>query len=119
MTLSYYALAYRLVHQVCAWYSSGPSRTGSNAKFDLAERSGRGRTNQNPHSPKGCDENGPAAALLIGHVSVQICSLVVRPWPDQRPILIATLLYHAQTWCTSSVGERTLTRKLNQPNLGS
>jgi hypothetical protein len=22
--------------------------------------------------PKGCDENGPAAALLVGHVSIQI-----------------------------------------------
>jgi hypothetical protein len=26
------------------------------------------------HSPEGCDENGPAAALLVGHVSIQICS---------------------------------------------
>jgi haloalkane dehalogenase len=25
--------------------------------------------------PKGCDENGPAAALRVVHVSVQICSL--------------------------------------------
>ena len=24
--------------------------------------------------PKGCDENGPAAALLLGRVSIQICS---------------------------------------------
>src|SRR5260370_5525547 len=24
--------------------------------------------------PEGCDENGPAAALLVGHVSNQICS---------------------------------------------
>ena len=24
--------------------------------------------------PEGCDENGPAAALLLGHVSIQICS---------------------------------------------
>ncbi len=24
--------------------------------------------------PEGCDENGPAAALLVGHVSIQICS---------------------------------------------
>ena len=37
--------------------------------------------------PKGCDENGPAAALLVGHVSVQICSLLA---PCRRPILIAT-----------------------------
>ena len=44
---------------------------------------------QNPRSPKGCDENGPAAALLVGHVSIQICSLVA---PCRRPILIATPL---------------------------
>jgi hypothetical protein len=24
--------------------------------------------------PKGCDENGPATALLVGHVSIEICS---------------------------------------------
>src|ERR1700676_5099223 len=39
------------------------------------------------HGPEGCDENGPAAALLVGHVSVQICSLLT---PCRRPILIAT-----------------------------
>src|SRR5580704_5289046 len=37
--------------------------------------------------PEGCVENGPAAALLVGHVSVQICSLLA---PCRRPILIAT-----------------------------
>jgi hypothetical protein len=29
---------------------------------------------QKTRSPKGCDENGPAAALLLSHVSIQICS---------------------------------------------
>ena len=45
--------------------------------------------------PEGCDENGPAAALLVGHVSVQICSLLA---PCRRPILIATkyLLFRGQ-----------------------
>src|ERR1700736_1300122 len=37
--------------------------------------------------PEGCDENGPAAAVLVGHVSIQICSLLA---PCRRPILIAT-----------------------------
>ncbi|HYY28447.1 MAG TPA: hypothetical protein VE860_10905, partial [Chthoniobacterales bacterium] len=37
--------------------------------------------------PEGCDENGPAAALFVGHVSLQICSLLT---PCRRPILIAT-----------------------------
>src|SRR6267378_8153529 len=28
----------------------------------------------NGRRPEGCDENGPAAALLVGHISIQICS---------------------------------------------
>ena len=47
---------------------------------------------------KGCDENGPAAALLLSHVSIQICSFVA---PCRRPILIATPLPQSLTWCTS------------------
>src|ERR1700678_3906539 len=39
------------------------------------------------HGPEGCDENGPAAALLVGYVSMQICALLA---PCRRPILIAT-----------------------------
>src|ERR1700676_3716751 len=52
---------------------------------------------QKTRSPEGCDENGPAAALLLGHVSIQICSLVA---PCRRPILIATPLHQSLTWCT-------------------
>src|SRR6201994_4774710 len=37
--------------------------------------------------PEGCVENGPAAALLVGYVSVQICALLA---PCRRPILNAT-----------------------------
>src|SRR4249920_1753136 len=37
--------------------------------------------------PEGCDENGPAAALLVGYVSIQICALLA---PCRRPILNAT-----------------------------
>src|SRR5208282_239779 len=45
--------------------------------------------------PEGCDENRPAAALLVGHVSIQICSLLA---PCRRPIFIATiyLLFRGQ-----------------------
>jgi LamB porin len=51
--------------------------------------------------PKGCDEKGPAAAWRVGHVSIQICSLLppVRLGPPCRlPILIATnhLLFRGQ-----------------------
>src|SRR5208283_5367527 len=37
--------------------------------------------------PEGCVENGPAAALLVGYVSIQICALLP---PCRRPILNAT-----------------------------
>src|SRR5712671_2643870 len=57
---------------------------------------------QKARSPEGCDENGPAAALLLSHVSIQICSFVA---PCRRPILIATPLPQSLTWCTS--GRRT------------
>ena len=36
---------------------------------------------------EGCDENGPAAALPVGYVSLWICALFA---PCRRPILIAT-----------------------------
>src|SRR5580704_4941185 len=37
--------------------------------------------------PEGCVENGPAAALLVGYVSIEICALLP---PCRRPILNAT-----------------------------
>src|SRR5580700_2870869 len=55
--------------------------------------------------PEGCDKNGPAAALLVGHVSIQICSLLA---PCRRPILIATqyLVFRGQdTRSASGVSE--------------
>src|SRR5258708_9773951 len=37
---------------------------------------------QKARSPKGCNENRPAAALLLSHVSSQICSFVAPcRWP--------------------------------------
>src|SRR6516164_8931557 len=56
---------------------------------------------QKTRSPEGCDENGPAAALLLSHVSIQICSFVA---PCRWPILIATPLNQSRTWCTSLMG---------------
>jgi hypothetical protein len=54
-----------------------------------------GSSEQRGPGPEGCDENGPAAALLVGHVSIQICSLLA---PCRRPILIATkhMLFRGQ-----------------------
>src|SRR5438105_9438745 len=48
--------------------------------------------------PEGCVENGPAAALLVGYVSIQICALLA---PCRRLILNST---------TSSLYERPCTR---------
>jgi len=33
--------------------------------------------------PRVCDENGPAAALLLGHVSIQICSFYRQSGSDR------------------------------------
>jgi hypothetical protein len=50
-------------------------------------RASNAENRQNPHGPTGCDENGPAPALLLSHVSQRICSFAA-PW--RRAILIAT-----------------------------
>src|SRR6202795_2063704 len=70
---------------------------------------------QKTRSPEGCDENGPAVALLLSHVSIQICSFVAS---CGRPILIATPLHQSLTWCTrtSNSIKRTWCRTLSQPS---
>src|ERR1700731_3269448 len=58
---------------------------------------------QKAGSPEGCDENGPAAALLLSHVSIQICSFLspVRLGPPcRRPIFIRTPLPPSLIWGT-------------------
>src|ERR1700730_13455269 len=76
---------------------------------------------QKARTPEGGDENGPAAALLLSHVSIhstrcrllmaslecpeqatarrtgQICSFVAC---CRWPILIAALLHQSLTWCS-------------------
>ena len=62
---------------------------------------------QKARSPEGCDENGLAAALLLSHVSIQICSFLepVRLGPPcRRPILSATPLHQS---LTCALGEST------------
>src|ERR1700730_4173985 len=48
--------------------------------------------------PEGCVENGPAAALLVGYVSIQICALLA---PCRQPILNATTSPLFARRCTS------------------
>src|SRR3981081_3513454 len=83
-----YAPKGTLVHQVSDWGS------GAAAYFGWMSNKAAG---QKTRSPKGCDENGPAVALLLSHVSIQICSFVA---PCRRPILIPTPLHQSLTWCT-------------------
>src|ERR1700736_3822078 len=59
------------------------------AKHPYLSHTGRAsNTEKQPTGPgpRGCDENGLAAALLVGHVSIQICSLLppVRLGPPCR-----------------------------------
>jgi hypothetical protein len=49
--------------------------------------------------PKGCVENGPAPALLVGYVSIQICALLA---PCRRPILNPTICQLHMRRCTST-----------------
>src|SRR5437016_11015266 len=50
--------------------------------------------------PEGCVENGPAAALLVGCVSIQICALLA---PCRRPILNATTSSLYERRCTTAI----------------
>src|SRR5271157_3857878 len=99
------SLSKGLVHQVRDWYSGAAAYCGwmreakrENTRCGLRPMSDKA-AGRKARGPEGCDENGPAAALLLGHVSIQICFLVA---PCRRPILIATPLYQSRTWCTSS-----------------
>src|SRR5262245_12113811 len=101
-----------LVHQVHGWCS------GATAYFGWMREAKRENTRcglrpmrdkaagRKTRGPEGYDENRPAAALLLGHVSIQICSLVA---PCRRTILIATPLYQSRTWYTSILSHSTPT----------
>ena len=59
------------------------------AKRPYLSHTGRASRKKQPtgRGPEGCVENGPAAALLVGYVSIEICALLA---PCRRPILNAT-----------------------------
>ena len=95
-----------LVHHVRDWFSGAAAYFGwmrevkrENTRCGLRPMSDKAAS-QKTRSPEGCDENRPAAALLLSHVSIQICSFVA---PCRRPILIATPLNQSRTWCTSAI----------------
>src|SRR6202011_5879447 len=97
--LSQRILVWRLLHQ----RPSAPSpkslrfRRRSVGCFSRRERSAHiwihtGRASNaekqpTGRGPEGCVENGPAAALLVGYVSIEICALLA---PCRQPILNAT-----------------------------
>jgi hypothetical protein len=64
------------------------------------------------HGPAGCVGNGPAAALLVGYVSIEICALLA---PCRRPILNATTSPLFARRCTS----RFLCGRVSSTSLGS
>jgi len=59
------------------------------AASQLAVFQGASNAEKQPtgRGPEGRDENGPAAALLVGYISLWICALLA---PCRRPIFIAT-----------------------------
>ena len=66
----------RLVHQVSDWCSGAAANFGwmreakrENTRCGLLPMSDKA-AGQKARSPQGCDENGPAAALLLSHVSI-------------------------------------------------
>src|ERR1700726_4196942 len=61
--------------------------------------------------PEGCVENGPAAALLVGYVSIEICALLA---PCRRPILNATTSPLYARRCTRYL-LRSITIKIQPP----
>src|SRR5258707_11308243 len=62
------------------------ARATSISRSIRKERATRKKQPSN-RGPEGCVENGPAAALLVGYRSIQICALLP---PCRRPILNAT-----------------------------
>ena len=65
------------MHQVRGWYSGAAAYFGwmreakrENTRCGLRPMSDKA-TGRKTRGPEGCDENGPAAALLLGHVPIQ------------------------------------------------
>jgi len=56
---------------------------------------------QKARSPEGCDENGPAAALLLSHVSIQM--LLLRASPARTALPAADFDRNATTPVTDLV----------------
>src|SRR6266404_7468933 len=65
-------------------YESTPQ---SAQKWSGTGRASNAEKQPTGRGPEGCVENGPAAALLVGYVSIQICALLA---PCRRSILNAT-----------------------------
>ena len=65
-----------------SWLFFKAVRAGQALKHPYLSHTGRASNAEKQPTgpgPEGCDENGLAAALLVGHVSIQICSLNAGP----------------------------------------
>jgi len=76
------------VHQVSDWCSGAAANFGwmreakrENTRGGLLPMSDKA-AGQKARSPQGCDENGPAAALPLSHVSIQTCSFYLQSGSD-------------------------------------
>jgi len=54
------------------------------------------------HGPEGCDANGPAAALLVGYVSIKICALLTAS--PARTVLPAAHFDRNESYVISRTG---------------
>src|SRR5271170_7416429 len=79
--------------------------------LSLTGRASNAEKQPTGRGPEGCVENGPAAALLVGYVSIEICALLV---PCQRPILNATTSPLYARLCTRHF-LRSITIKIQPP----
>src|SRR5271157_5109653 len=73
-----------------SWLFFKAVRAGLAVKHPYLSHTGRASNAEKQptgRGPEGCVENGPAAALLVGYVSIKICALLA---PCRRPILNAT-----------------------------
>src|SRR5580698_3051766 len=108
-----------LVHRlICSWHMAagqlavfqGASEAPISESSRSSEQLGKQPTGR---GPEGCVENGPAAALLVGYLSIQICALLA---PCRRPIFNATRCQLHMRRCTSARNDLQIAKLCNASN---
>ena len=82
-----YRLAYNgVTSPQVSWLFFKAVRAGLAVKRPYLSHTGRASNAEKQptgRGPEGCVENGPAAALLVGYVSIEICALYRQSGPDR------------------------------------